>query len=140
MSFFIPQSITRNHFSYFLCCNVSSDLYVIPSIQCCSNPNHLRRLRRRLLSYWIHRNQSTSAYGIPSQKILLLILDAIAKLRKATVSFVMAVCLSVCLSACPSVRPHGTTRPPLDGFSLNLIFEYSSKICRENSSYIKILQ
>jgi hypothetical protein len=39
-------------------------------------------------------------------------------------------------SSCPSVylsvRPHGTTRLPLDGFSLNLIFGYFSKICREN--------
>jgi hypothetical protein len=29
-------------------------------------------------------------------------------------------------SCCLSVRPHGTTRLPLDGFSLNLIFEYFS--------------
>jgi hypothetical protein len=34
-------------------------------------------------------------------------------------------CLSVCLFAPvrPSVYPHGTTHLPLDGFSLNLIFE-----------------
>jgi len=31
-----------------------------------------------------------------------------------------------------SVRPAGTTRLPLDGFSWNFIFEYFSKICREN--------
>jgi len=36
------------------------------------------------------------------------ILGAYAKLRKATISFVMPLC--------PSVRPHGTTRFPLDGF------------------------
>jgi hypothetical protein len=42
---------------------------------------------------------------------------ALEKLRKANTSFVM------------SVRPHGTTRLPLDGFSLNLIFEDFSKIC-----------
>ena len=47
-----------------------------------------------------------------------------AKLRKSTISFVM------------SVRPH----LPLDGFSWNLIFEYFSKICRENSSFIKTWQ
>jgi hypothetical protein len=41
---------------------------------------------------------------------------------------------------CPSVSPHGTTRLPLDGFSWNLIFEDFSKICRENSSFIKICQ
>jgi hypothetical protein len=39
-----------------------------------------------------------------------------------------------------SVRPHGTTRLPLDGFSWNLIFEDFSKICRENSSVTKIGQ
>jgi hypothetical protein len=38
-----------------------------------------------------------------------------------------------------SVRPHGTTRLPLDGFSWILIFGYFSKICRENSSLIKKL-
>jgi hypothetical protein len=42
----------------------------------------------------------------------------------------MSVCLSVCL--------HGTTLLPLDEFSWSLIFEDFSKICRENSSFIKI--
>jgi len=36
-----------------------------------------------------------------------------------------------------SVRPHGATWFPLDGFSWNLILEYISKICRENSRFIK---
>jgi hypothetical protein len=35
---------------------------------------------------------------------------------------------------------HGTTRLPPDGFSWNLIFEDFSKICRENSVFIKISQ
>ena len=39
-----------------------------------------------------------------------------------------------------SVRPHGTTRLPLDGFWWNMIFEAFSKICRENSGCIKIRQ
>ena len=39
----------------------------------------------------------------------LVFLRAFEKLRKATVSFVTSVC--------PSVRPHGITRLPLDGFS-----------------------
>ena len=51
--------------------------------------------------------------------------DAFAKLRIATVSFVM------------SVRPHEKTPLPPDEFSLTLIFECFSKICRENSSFIK---
>jgi len=49
-------------------------------------------------------------------------------LQKATISFV--ICLCVC--------PHGTTRLPLDGSTWNLMFEYSSKIYRKNSSFIKI--
>lgn len=32
-----------------------------------------------------------------------------------------------------SVRPHGATQLPLEEFSLNLLFWYFSKICRENS-------
>ena len=41
----------------------------------------------------------------------------------------------------PSFRPHGTTRFPLNGFSLRLIFFSSppkKKICLENSSLIQI--
>ena len=46
----------------------------------------------------------------------------IRKLRKATISFVMSVCLCpfvfLCLfvSVCVYVDLHGTTRLPLDGF------------------------
>jgi len=47
-------------------------------------------------------------------------------LLKATLSFVS------------SVRPHGTTRNPLDGFSCNLIFGFFSKIFGDNSSLIEI--
>jgi hypothetical protein len=53
---------------------------------------------------------------------------AFAKLRKATISCIM------------SVRPHATPRLPLDGFSWNLIFQYFSKICLKNSSFVKIWQ
>ena len=60
--------------------------------------------------------------------IQVAILGAFPKLRKATMSFVM------------SVRPHGTPQLPLAGVSWNLIFEDFSKICRENSSLIKIGQ
>jgi hypothetical protein len=42
--------------------------------------------------------------------------------------------------ACPSVRPHGRTRLPLEGFSWNSTFEDFSKICRAYSSFIKIGQ
>jgi hypothetical protein len=58
------------------------------------------------------------------------LLGAFAKLGIVTTSFVMSVCLSV--------RSHGTTRLPLDGFSWNLIFEDFSKIWRQNSIFVKI--
>jgi hypothetical protein len=43
-------------------------------------------------------------------------------------------------SSCLSVRPHGTTRLPLDGFSLHFLLECFSKLCPENSGFIKIWQ
>jgi len=52
-------------------------------------------------------------------------------LRKAAISFV--------ISFRPSFRLHGTSRLPLDGFSLNFIRKFS-KIFRKNSSFIKIWQ
>jgi hypothetical protein len=39
-----------------------------------------------------------------------------AKLRKATITFIVSVC--------PSVPPYGTTLSPLDGCSCHLIYEY----------------
>jgi hypothetical protein len=39
-----------------------------------------------------------------------------------------------------SLRPHGTNRFPLDGFSWNLIFDDFSKICLQNSRFVKIGQ
>jgi len=49
-------------------------------------------------------------------------LDALAKLQKATISFVFSVCPSTSLSALP-----------LDGFSLNLIFDDLLKMYQQNS-------
>ena len=55
-----------------------------------------------------------------------VVLGSVAKFRKATTCVVMPVFLP----AIPSVRRLGTTRLPLDGLSRHLIFEDSSKICR----------
>ena len=57
-----------------------------------------------------------------------VISGAFTKLRKA----------SSCPSFRLSIRPHATTRFPLEGFWWNLIFWAFSKICRENSSFIEI--
>jgi len=51
--------------------------------------------------------------------------------------FCLPACLHAYLSARPFVPPHGTNRLPLDG---NLICQYFSKICWENSSFVKSWQ
>ena len=56
---------------------------------------------------------------------LSLFLGALAKLRKAIISFVIPVRLSVC--------PHGITRPPTERILMK-----SDDIRRENSNFIKI--
>jgi len=56
--------------------------------------------------------RSHVTHGIRKQSDAL---GAFVKLQKATISFVMFVCLSVR----PSVSPHGITRLQLDGFSWN---------------------
>jgi len=58
--------------------------------------------------------------------LFLTFLGTFTKLREASIRSVMSVC--------QFVRPHGTTRLPLDGFSWNF-----SKICQEDLSFIKIL-
>ena len=40
----------------------------------------------------------------------------------------------------PSVRQHETTRLPREVFLRNLISEFFSKICQENSTFLKIRQ
>jgi len=68
------------------------------------------------------------------------ILDAFAKLRKVTTSFVISVYLSVC---CPSVRPFAQNNSAPTGRTFTvriLIFEHFQKICRKNSSFIKFWQ
>ena len=70
----------------------------------------------------LHRGETLNT-AVTSVKIQFL--GALAKLRKATLSFVMSACA------------HGTTRLPLNGCSRNFTFEDFSKICRENSSFFK---
>jgi len=70
-------------------------------------------------------------------------LGAFAKLRKATISFIMSVCLSICLSVRPSVCPYVR----MEQFDCHWTDYHEiwclsifSKICRKNSSYIKTCQ
>ena len=62
-------------------------------------------------------------------------LCALTKLRQATINCVIFLHLSLPLSVCP----HGTPQLTLEGFFFlwKFIFEYLSKICRENSSFIR---
>jgi len=64
----------------------------------------------------------------------LIFLGTFAKLRKATISFVLSVYHCVCSPVWSSWAATGRI------FLLNLMFEHFSKIWRENSSFIKIWQ
>ena len=75
---------------------------------------------------------SISSCNCPYKALTDWFLGAFAKLWETTTSFVMSVC--------PSVRPHGTTRLPLDGFSWNSLHEYFFLIYPKNSSYVKTWQ
>ena len=66
-------------------------------------------------------------------KIYVPFVSAFAEFGKTTISFVMSVLLSV--------RTHGITRLPLEGFSWILIFGWLfSENCIKNSSFINIWQ
>ena len=99
------------------------------------------RLNAKINLYYIWKlvptSQRTHFIPVINTKLLIycdgkVFLGAFTKLRKAIISFV--------ISFCPSVCPHTIPRLPLDGFLLNLIFVYFSKICYKNSSFIKISQ
>ena len=68
--------------------------------------------------------------------IITTFLDALKNCER---HLLVSPCLSVLLSLW-TVYPHGINRLPLGGFSLNLIFQYSSKTCQENLSFINIWQ
>jgi hypothetical protein len=71
------------------------------------------------------------------EQLTCLLLGAVAKLRKTTINVVVSVCLSVHQS---SVCAYGTARLALDGLSGSMVFDYYSKLCQENSSFIAIWQ
>ena len=83
---------------------------------------------------WQPQSSSWSAWKLHISYHRCCFYGRFRKIAKSNCSFV-----SPC-SACVSVLLHGTARLPLDGFSWNLMLEYISKICQENSSCIKIWQ
>jgi len=60
--------------------------------------------------------------------IFIDFIGAFAGFGKSDFSFVTSVC------------PHGMAQLRLHGFSLNFIYEYFSKISRENSSFMELWQ
>ena len=120
-----PWSCSMRRWNRFA--ETSVKLYPAASHKTVSISYHCRHKPKSQTANTNYINPSKTE-GLLRSKLLLRtegFLEAVAKLQKAASSFVM------------SVRPHGTTRPPFNGFSWNLIFDYFSKICRENSSFIK---
>jgi hypothetical protein len=60
--------------------------------------------------------RNTERICFPREMMVGCFIGAFAKFRKQTISLVMSVRLCI--------RPHGTTRLPLDGFSQNFIREH----------------
>jgi hypothetical protein len=67
-------------------------------------------------------NNWRNAAGIPVRSCTF---SHVRRIATATITFVV------------SVRPRGTSRFPQIGFFWNLIFEYFSKICKENQIWLK---
>jgi hypothetical protein len=62
----------------------------------------------------------------------------VARFRRVRKNCGKRLLASSCLSVRPYLCSHGTVRLSLKGFSLTLIFEDFSKICRETSSFVRI--
>ena len=90
----------------------------------------LNRIRRPAAAIHTPLSVSSSTSTLTDSHRLLFFSVTLAKLQKASTSFVMSVSLSV--------FPHETARLPVEGFSREFIFEDFSNICRGNSSFIKI--
>ena len=91
--------------------------------------------RRNKWPHFAHFDTRTRIYTRTSQTtaaLFELCSVILRRFRKIVESFVMSVRPPLC--------SHGTTRFPLDGLSLNLIFVYFSQICPKDSSFIKIWQ
>jgi hypothetical protein len=90
------------------------NFFPIPGLE----PQFLGRLARGLVIIRPEKSclqgQTAETTKNVDQNKCINFLGAFTKLRKATISFDMPACLSV--------RPHGITWLPLEGFSYNLIF------------------
>jgi hypothetical protein len=106
----------------------------------------LIRLLIRLMSQfeclddiYVHCHKRFDVYFLPIFKRARKIAEWLLALT--CLSFRLSICLPpTCLSdrrfVHLSVPPHGTARLPLERYSWNFIFEYFSKSCPEESSFI----
>ena len=76
-----------------------------------------------MLQWWLTpklKSKFVNSY-LTARRIRIVFLDAFWKLRKATINLAMSL----------SVRPHRTTRLPLEGFSWNFIWVYFENLSRK---------
>jgi len=88
----------------------------------------------------LHKERVAVVITLTGFKIFRMaaVCNRLHKVTKSDYQLLLSIYL-LCLSVCTPSPPHGTTVLPLHGFSSNLIFEYFSKTCHENSSSINHL-
>ena len=130
------MEVVQNHLSdvsRFVNSSLISRHNVVMNIYRCCCCGMYRIVTAKTKAFWLSSNRTSSLCATWAHKwVFWAFLRVFAKLLKATVSFVISVC--------PSVRRRGATRLQLEEFSWNFIFEWLSKICFENSSFMKICE
>jgi hypothetical protein len=97
--------------------------------------------KARHFMFLVHLTASKASAGNLNLLRVSAFLSMIVKFRKATISFVIFVCLSVCLSVCPSVHP--PVRPSAWNnsiFNKRILMKFYIWVFFENSNFIKIWQ
>jgi len=89
---------------------------------------HVSRLPNAFRCNLVIASQNISSSTVMFHVRFVKFLDAFATLQKVNIRFIM------------SVLPSRTTRPSPDLFLWNSIFKDCSRICRENSRFLKIGQ
>jgi hypothetical protein len=122
MLFFFSFRYTEQYFRKQRCFSVIVESTLFSGLSSRRRPHFLRNVHKLVLHYTVWSMVFTKGSEF---------VGAFAKLWKVTTSFLLSLSLFVRIK-------HSLL--PLDGFSLNLVFGYLSKNCRESSSFIKIGQ
>ena len=93
-----------------------------------NNNNGDQLMRDTLLGQALEGGPTIYTGSTSHQVRKIAFLGMFTKLQKVTISIIVSIC------------PHRITWIPLDRFSWNLIFEYVSKVCGENSNFLTIWQ